>query len=79
MKIYKARLVREIVVQGKDAEEALAAIHENWGDDDEVEIERFTQVNGLDDLPKGWDGSELAYGVMGQEEQSVAFWLGYSS
>jgi hypothetical protein len=79
MKIYKARLVREVVVQGKDAEEALRAITENYGDDDEMEIERFTEVRGLDDLPKGWNGSELAYGVMSQDEQSIAFWLGYSS
>jgi hypothetical protein len=80
MKIYKARLVRDVVAQGLDAEDALKAIHENFGDDDGMEIERFTQVKGLDDLPRGWNGSELAYAAcLDSEEQPIAFWLGYSA
>lgn len=63
LKIYKARVVMNIVVQGVDIAEAGLAVRKHTSIDgigSEVEIER---VQNIDHLPNGWTGNELAFSV----------------
>ena len=78
MQIYKARIVYDMVVAGEDSNDALKAIERyTEGANFPTGIERFTRVNTIDELPRGWTGDELAYcadpGV--DNERDIKYWL----
>ncbi len=79
MKIYKARAIVDVVVQAETADEAVRAV-ENLCDikGTPVNIERFTQIHRLEDLPKGWTGKEQAFSekpVLPPFQHSIRYWL----
>lgn len=76
MKLYKARVVHEVVVSGETVEDALTAIYETTEiDGAPMQIERFTQLHSLNDLPRGWTGDALPFSINTQNEQRIAYWL----
>lgn len=79
MNIYKARVVVDVVVQAETADEAVRAVEAVCRiDGAPVNIERFTQVRRLEDLPRGWTGGELALSerpVPAAFQHSIRYWL----
>lgn len=79
MRIFKATVNLDIVVQAYDPEEAMLAVKRN------TTVERIprtvsalVEVTTKAQLPAGWTGGELAFSAHDHDpvyEQSIAYWL----
>lgn len=79
MKIFKATVDLDIVVQAYDPEEAMQAVMRNTTIDRIPRtVAALVEVATKAQLPAGWTGGELAFSAHDHDpvdEQSIAYWL----
>ena len=79
LKIYKARVVIDIVVMGKDEQEAREAVEKHTTIDGATcSINAIVEVHDINQLPIGWNGQELAFSkwhIDPWTQRSIASWL----
>lgn len=77
--IYKARVVIDIVVMGKDKQEAREAVEKHTTIDGATcSIQAIMQVHDIRHLPVGWSGKELAFSKWHTDpwgQRSIESWL----
>jgi hypothetical protein len=77
--IYKARVAIDIVVMGKDEQEAREAVEKHtFVEGATCSIQNLVQVNDISQLPVGWNGQELAFSKWHIDpwvQRSIASWL----
>ena len=77
--IYKARVIIDIVVMGKDENEAREAVEKHTSIDGATcSIQTIVHVDDIKQLPVGWNGGELAFSKWHVEpwaQRSIKSWL----
>jgi hypothetical protein len=81
MKIYKAKVILDVVIEAKDADDAILLLEQSNDGTlfrNQMSIERLTQVHAVNELPRGWDGSDVALHGSNRpacQEHSIRYWL----